>query len=45
MICCDLCNKEEFESSIHFEESLEVWLCLVCVDLYSDEELKEIMEG
>ena len=45
MICCDLCNKEEFESSIHFEESLEIWLCLFCVDLYSDEELNEIFSN
>ena len=45
MICCDLCNKEEFESSIHFEESLEIWLFFVCVDLYYDVELNEIFSN
>ena len=43
MICCDLCNKKEYQSSIHFEESLQVWLCSVCVDYYTKKELKEVL--
>jgi len=43
MTICDLCNVEVYESSIHFQNGY--YLCLGCVDEYSDNELEEKIEG
>jgi len=39
MTNCDLCNVEVYESSIQFQNGY--YLCLNCVDEYSDSELEE----
>ena len=45
MVCCDLCNKKEYEKNLSLVEEFNIWLCLVCIDCYSDEELNEIFSN
>jgi len=42
MTNCDLCNAKVYESSIQFQNGY--YLCLGCVDEYSDSELEEKFE-